>query len=211
MYFLFLSLHRRLCCPVCQVRLTWVWESGLLHADPFYLQQTRGQWHTYLHFDFELLLISTYHDPMNSRSHGLTLPWFHDPMVSRSNGFTIPWFHRQWFMISWFHDTIHDFTMPWFHDDMVSRSHSFTGPWFHDPWFHEAMVSRCRGFTMRCSHDPLVSRSPDFMMHGFAMPWFHDAMVADPDGLFVSTGACNLGVPGSHPGREGYLSSWLCI
>ena len=28
---------------------------------------------------------------------------------------------------------------------------------------------------------------------------------------FPSTGACNLGVPGSNPGRDGYLSSWLCI
>ena len=34
---------------------------------------------------------------------------------------------------------------------------------------------------------------------------------ASPDGSFVSTGACNLGVPGSNPGRDGYLSSWLCI
>ena len=31
------------------------------------------------------------------------------------------------------------------------------------------------------------------------------------DGSFVSTGACNLWVPGSNPGRDGYLSSWLCI
>ena len=35
--------------------------------------------------------------------------------------------------------------------------------------------------------------------------------LAGPDGSFVSTGACNLGVPGSNPGRDGYLSSWLCI
>ena len=26
----------------------------------------------------------------------------------------------------------------------------------------------------------------------------------------VSTGACNLGVPGSNPGWDEYLSSWLC-
>ena len=36
-------------------------------------------------------------------------------------------------------------------------------------------------------------------------------MVAGPDGSFVSTGACNLEVPGSNPGRAGYMSSWLCI
>ena len=36
-------------------------------------------------------------------------------------------------------------------------------------------------------------------------------VVAGPDGSFVSTGACNLGVPGSNPGRNGYLSLWLCI
>ena len=30
-------------------------------------------------------------------------------------------------------------------------------------------------------------------------------------GSFVSTGACNLEVPGSNPGRAGYLLSWLCI
>ena len=37
-------------------------------------------------------------------------------------------------------------------------------------------------------------------------------MVAGPDGSFVSTGACNLEVPGSNPsqhGQTGYLSSWL--
>ena len=28
---------------------------------------------------------------------------------------------------------------------------------------------------------------------------------ACPDGSFVSTGACNLGVPGSNPGRAGYF------
>ena len=31
---------------------------------------------------------------------------------------------------------------------------------------------------------------------------------AGPNGSFVSTGACNLEVPGSNPGRAGYLSSW---
>ena len=35
--------------------------------------------------------------------------------------------------------------------------------------------------------------------------------LAGPDGSSVSSGACNLGVPGSNPGRDGYLSSWLCI
>ena len=35
--------------------------------------------------------------------------------------------------------------------------------------------------------------------------------MAGPDGSFVSTGACNLGVPGSNPGRNGNLSSWLYI
>ena len=35
--------------------------------------------------------------------------------------------------------------------------------------------------------------------------------VAGPGGSFVSIGACNLGVPGSNPGRDGYLSSWLCV
>ena len=30
-------------------------------------------------------------------------------------------------------------------------------------------------------------------------------------GLFVSAGACNLEVPGSNPGRAGYLSWWSCI
>ena len=35
--------------------------------------------------------------------------------------------------------------------------------------------------------------------------------LAGPEGSFVSTGACNLGAPGSHPDRDGYLSSWLCI
>ena len=34
---------------------------------------------------------------------------------------------------------------------------------------------------------------------------------AGPDGSFVSTGACNLEVPGSNPGPAEYLSSWLCI
>ena len=34
---------------------------------------------------------------------------------------------------------------------------------------------------------------------------------AGPDGLFVSTGACNLGVPGLNPGRDVYLSSMLYI
>ena len=28
---------------------------------------------------------------------------------------------------------------------------------------------------------------------------------AGPDGLFLSTGACNLGVQGSNPGRDGYF------
>ena len=32
-----------------------------------------------------------------------------------------------------------------------------------------------------------------------------------PDGSSVATGACNLGVPGSNPGRDGYLSTSLCI
>ena len=36
-------------------------------------------------------------------------------------------------------------------------------------------------------------------------------LVAGPDGSFVSTGACNLEVPSSNPGRAWYLSSWLCI
>ena len=31
------------------------------------------------------------------------------------------------------------------------------------------------------------------------------------DGSFVSTGACNMEVPGSNLARAGYLSSWLCI
>ena len=35
--------------------------------------------------------------------------------------------------------------------------------------------------------------------------------LAGPYGSFVSTEACNLEVPGSNPGRAGYLSSWLCI
>ena len=34
-------------------------------------------------------------------------------------------------------------------------------------------------------------------------------LVAGPDGSFALTGACNLEVPGSNPGRAGYLSSWL--
>ena len=38
-----------------------------------------------------------------------------------------------------------------------------------------------------------------------------EGVQAGPDGSFVSTGACNLEVPGSNPGRAGYLSSWLCI
>ena len=36
-------------------------------------------------------------------------------------------------------------------------------------------------------------------------------LVAGPDGSFVSTGACNLEVPGSNPGQAWYVSSWLCI
>ena len=36
-------------------------------------------------------------------------------------------------------------------------------------------------------------------------------ILAGPDGSFVSTSACNLEVPGSNPGRDGYLSSWSCI
>ena len=35
--------------------------------------------------------------------------------------------------------------------------------------------------------------------------------LAGPAGSFVSTGACNPEIPGSNPGRAGYLSSWLCI
>ena len=34
---------------------------------------------------------------------------------------------------------------------------------------------------------------------------------AVPDGSFLSTGACNLELPGSNHGRDGYSSSWLCI
>ena len=34
---------------------------------------------------------------------------------------------------------------------------------------------------------------------------------ASPDVSFVSTGARVLEVPGSNPGRAGYLSSWLFI
>ena len=34
---------------------------------------------------------------------------------------------------------------------------------------------------------------------------------AGRDGSFVSTGVFNLKVPGSNPGRPGYLSSWLCV
>ena len=41
--------------------------------------------------------------------------------------------------------------------------------------------------------------------------WYTILLQASPDGSFVSTGACNLGVPGSNPGRAEYLSSWLCI
>ena len=40
---------------------------------------------------------------------------------------------------------------------------------------------------------------------------YSTVLLAGPEGLFVSTGACNLEVPGSKPGRAGYLSSWLCI
>ena len=32
-----------------------------------------------------------------------------------------------------------------------------------------------------------------------------------PDGSLVSTGGCNLDVPGSNPSRAGYLLLWLCI
>ena len=39
----------------------------------------------------------------------------------------------------------------------------------------------------------------------------HALLVAGPDGSFVSTGACNLEVPCSNPGRAWYSSSWLCI
>ena len=39
----------------------------------------------------------------------------------------------------------------------------------------------------------------------------HGHTNAGPDGSFVSTGACNLRVPGSNPGLNGYLSSWMCI
>ena len=35
--------------------------------------------------------------------------------------------------------------------------------------------------------------------------------MAGRDGSFVSAGACNLVVPDLNPGRDGYLSSWLCI
>ena len=35
--------------------------------------------------------------------------------------------------------------------------------------------------------------------------------MAGPDGSFVATGACNLQVEVSNPGRVGYSSSWLCI
>ena len=44
------------------------------------------------------------------------------------------------------------------------------------------------------------------------LPQFQlETQATDPDGSFVSTGACNLGVPGSNPDRDGYCSSWLCI
>ena len=37
------------------------------------------------------------------------------------------------------------------------------------------------------------------------LEWYR--RLAGPDGSFVSTGACNLGVLGSNPDRDGYLSS----
>ena len=53
--------------------------------------------------------------------------------------------------------------------------------------------------------------SKQFLLFVFALiPWLL-IPVAGPDGSFVSTWACNLGVPGSYPGRDEYLSSWLCI
>ena len=42
---------------------------------------------------------------------------------------------------------------------------------------------------------------PLFALLGFGL--------AGLDGSLVSTGACNLKVPGSNPGQGGYLSSWL--
>ena len=43
------------------------------------------------------------------------------------------------------------------------------------------------------------------------MPIGYTYTPADPDDPFVSTGACNMEVPDSNPGRAGYLPSWLCI
>ena len=48
------------------------------------------------------------------------------------------------------------------------------------------------------------------LMFGYAQIFFF-TKVQMCDGSFVSTGACNLEVPGSNPGRAEYLSSWLCI
>ena len=38
-----------------------------------------------------------------------------------------------------------------------------------------------------------------------------NTVLGRPDGSFVSTGACNLEVPGSNPGPAGYFLLWLCI
>ena len=45
-------------------------------------------------------------------------------------------------------------------------------------------------------------------------PLLLKSILVGPDGSFVSTGNCNMNmmkVPGSNPGLDGYLSSWLCI
>ena len=54
----------------------------------------------------------------------------------------------------------------------------------------------------------LIKNHGDLFYYYLSISQIH---MACPDGSFVSTGACNLGVPGSSPGRDGYLSSWLCI
>ena len=53
----------------------------------------------------------------------------------------------------------------------------------------------------------------DYLPIKLVIGWLDQYQVplSGPDGSFKSTGACNLDVPGSNPGRAEYFSSWLYI
>ena len=66
-------------------------------------------------------------------------------------------------------------------------------------------------------NNTVISEQADYTIHDpirkviYIYQQEYVSQVAGPDGSFILTGVCNPGVPGSNPGRDGYLSSWLCI